>query len=274
MNEKTCDPFVKKILIFLLFFSILSCFSSKNHVFEEKTHIFEEKNKNIFQNNSFKIGEKLKYKISYGKKNKKGGLLLAAYAKLNVTDSIVNNNRAYCIRASGKTTRLFSIFMNVEHSYKSIIDAEKLNTLEFKMKIREGKYLNEEHVVFFADSSLNDLKTNDILGASYRLRTTSHESLKLKDTLFFSYYYNENIYSSYLLNLGEEMIETKFGKIKTIKCAPLLEKGRIFKNETGAFVWVSADQMHIPIKMEIPVLVGSIYVNLSSYHNTFFDFKN
>ena len=69
------------------------------------------------------------------------------------------------------------------------------------------------------------------------------------------------------------MIETKFGTIKTIKCAPLLEKGRMFRDKYGAYVWVTADNMHIPVKLEIPILVGSIYVTLTKHENTLFDLK-
>ena len=85
------------------------------------------------------------------------------------------------------------------------------------------------------------------------------------DTIFFSYYYNEDIYHSHFIKIAEEVIDTKFGKINTIKCAPLLEKGRMFKQEYGAFVWVTADEMYIPVKLEIPILVGSIYVTLSCF---------
>jgi len=90
--------------------------------------------------------------------------------------------------------------------------------------------------------------------------------------LFFSYHYDDQYYQSYLQVLEEEVIKTKFGKINALKMAPLLEKGRVFKSETGALIWVSADSMHIPLKMELPILVGSIYVNLDSYQNTLFNF--
>jgi len=115
--------------------------------------------------------------------------------------------------------------------------------------------------------------SNDILGAFYKLRTIEHEELIKKDTVFFSYYYNNQIFNSHFINLGEETIKTKFGKIKTIKCAPLLEKGRLFKEKYGAFVWVTADEMHVPVKLEIPILVGSVYVTLIKYENTLFNLK-
>ena len=67
------------------------------------------------------------------------------------------------------------------------------------------------------------------------------------------------------------MIKTKFGKISTIKFAPLLEKGRMFKEDSQAIVWVTDNDLHIPVKIEIPILVGSIYVNITSFNGTMYN---
>ena len=266
---------IKKLWFFLISIMFLMFFSTKSAVlynFLPKTQLEHDQQTN---NQSFKGGERLKYKISYGPQNSSGGLLFAAYAHLHAKDSIINDSIAvYSLSAQGKTNKIFSLFMKVHHQYKTILDANNLHTIEHRMNIEEGKFFNEDHVFFNTDSSLWNLKTNDILGAGYKLRTISPEQLTLQDTIFFSYYYDKRIYSSYLLNLGEEMINTKFGKIKTIKCSPLLEKGRMFKKTTGAYIWVTADSMHIPLKIELPILVGSVYVTLTSYENTLYDIKN
>ena len=39
---------------------------------------------------------------------------------------------------------------------------------------------------------------------------------------------------------------------------PILELGRLFKSTTGASIWVSDDKTRVPVKFEIPLLVGSI----------------
>lgn len=266
---------IKKSWFFLISMLFFAIFSTKSAAFDDFLQKIQTKLIKETNNPSFKGGEKLKYKISYGLQNSSGGVLFAAYAHLHAKDSIINDSiPVYSLSAQGKTNRVFSWFMKVNHQYKTILDANNLHTIEHKMDIEEGKFFNQEHVFFNKDSTLWNLKTNDILGAGYRLRTIPPEQLALQDTVFFSYYYDGIIYSSYLLNLGEEILNTKFGKIKTIKCSPLLEKGRMFKKETGAYVWVTADEMHIPVKIELPILVGSVYVTLSSYENTLFDIKN
>lgn len=265
---------IKNLAIFFCFFVFLGAFSIKNDSFCDFSEDFKNLNELTDTNRAFNSGEKLKYRISYGEKNKKGGVLFAAYAKLSVSSNTMHKRPAYQLTAHGKTTRIFSLFMKVKHSYKSIIDAKKLNTLEYEMEIQEGKFFDKESVMFESDTLLRKLKNNDILGAAYRLRTIPNDSLQKNDTVFFSYYYKNNVYESYVRIIERETIDTKFGKVKTIKCMPLLEKGRLFKDENGAIIWITDDNMHLPIKIELPVLVGSIYATLHSYQNTSIDLKN
>ena len=83
--------------------------------------------------------------------------------------------------------------------------------------------------------------------------------------------YEQEHYHSYITNKGFEIINTKFGKMETIKWSPHLEKGRVFRDTTGAYIWTTKDTMKIPLKLEIPIRVGSIYVNLISAKGTIDD---
>ena len=263
--------FFKKKYFFILFFAFFLIFGQKKTPFNDFYVISNQKMGPIFKKNTFRVGETLKYKISYGRKNKRLGALPAANAQLSITDTVYNNKTAYFLNASGKTTKLFSLFMKVEHYYSSIIDTMRLNTLQYSMEIKEGKYMKNTQIIFPTDS-INPQQNNDLLGLGYRLRKTENLQSQIGDTLFFTYHYEDRYYESYMKILGEEIIKTKFGKIKTLKLSPLLEKGRVFKSEKGALVWVSSDNMLIPLKIELPVLVGSIYVTLDSYENTLSDF--
>jgi hypothetical protein len=247
--------------VFLLFFC---CFFAKNAIF---LNFLEEK----VENKAFQIGEKLKYKISYGKSHKKRGQLLAGYATLLVQEKDHDN---YQLEAFGKTTKFFSLFMKISHQYKSIVDRETLNALTFNMSAQEGKFYTNDSITFNRNDTLQIKSSNDILSTLYKLRATSKLDVENVDTLFFSYYYNNEVFESYVINLGEEIIRTKFGSISTIKWSPLLEKGRIFKDTHGAFIWTTSNSMHIPIKLEIPILVGSIYVTLVSSEETLYNLNN
>ena len=73
-----------------------------------------------------------------------------------------------------------------------------------------------------------------------------------------------NLYMRYL---GKETIKTKYGKFKAIKFKPLLIKGTIFEGGEKMTVWVTDDANHIPVRIESPISVGRIKVDMMGYQN-------
>ena len=268
--------FLRNSVVFSYFFAFFVFFIQNNDLFAQNNINFIQKrdysaycDERKTLNESFISGEKLKYKISYGNENRKLNRILAGHAQLNVTAFKNNKNeKLYELNASGKTTKLFSLIFKVKHTYRALIEFNSLKTREFAMSIREGKYTNEDSAILSNKNQISDL-----LSTFYQMRTIPKKDISIIDTLYFSYLYQGSIYNSFIINHGEEIIKTKFGDITTIKLEPFLEKGRIFKSSFGTFIWVSADDMHIPIKIEMPVLVGCVYVNLVKYENTCFEFN-
>jgi hypothetical protein len=67
--------------------------------------------------------------------------------------------------------------------------------------------------------------------------------------------------------LGKEVVKTKYGRFKAVKFSPLLIKGTIFEGGEKMTVWVSDDQNHIPLRIESPISVGSVKVDMMRYAN-------
>ena len=78
---------------------------------------------------------------------------------------------------------------------------------------------------------------------------------------------DNEVYEMYIRYLGKETIKTKYGKFKAIKFKPLLIKGTIFEGGEKMTVWVSDDKNHIPIRIESPISVGSVKIDMISYRN-------
>jgi hypothetical protein len=76
---------------------------------------------------------------------------------------------------------------------------------------------------------------------------------------------DDKLYSLYIKYVGKEEIETKMGTYRAIKIVPLLIEGTIFKGGEKMTVWVSDDENHLPLRVDSPILVGSIKVDLVSY---------
>ena len=61
------------------------------------------------------------------------------------------------------------------------------------------------------------------------------------------------------------MIKTKFGKVKCLVLRPVLQKGRVFKDEESMTIYVTDDANKIPILIQSELLVGSIKIELADY---------
>jgi hypothetical protein len=76
---------------------------------------------------------------------------------------------------------------------------------------------------------------------------------------------DNEVFHLYVRYLGKETVKTKYGKFRAVKFKPLLVKGTLFEGGENMTVWVSDDPNHIPIRVESPIIVGSIKVDLMQY---------
>ena len=69
----------------------------------------------------------------------------------------------------------------------------------------------------------------------------------------------------YIRYLGKETISTKYGKIRAIKIKPLTIKGTIFEGGEKMTVWISDDENKVPVRVESPIIVGSVRLDMTSF---------
>jgi hypothetical protein len=67
--------------------------------------------------------------------------------------------------------------------------------------------------------------------------------------------------------MGKEKVKTRYGRFNAIKIKPLLVKGTIFNDGENMSAWISDDPNHIILRVESPISVGSIKVDMMSYKN-------
>ena len=271
--------FFNKISFFICFFFFFICFSQKN------VKYYDFYNKNATKS-SFLLGEKTKYKFSYGKSNKKG-FLTAGYGQFEVKNiTKIREKECFYIKASGGSTKLFSLFYEVNDSFEAYLDSSKLTSLKFIRDIHEHNYKANQEVSFFRESNYaksENLKTKvrktskiskhtqDMLSALFACRTIPNKNIILKDTIFLEIYNLEKnqILPTYFIPIKKETINTKIGELKTIKCKIHTKKSRIFSDKNETYIWVTDDYRHLPVKLETPIKVGSIYIEILSVENLY-----
>jgi hypothetical protein len=105
------------------------------------------------------------------------------------------------------------------------------------------------------------------MSSIYYARNIDFNRYKAEDKIPFTMFLDNENFNLYIKYLGKEVIKTKYGKFKTIKFKPLLVKGTMFEGGEKMTVWVSDDANHIPLRIESPIVVGSVKVDMMQYKN-------
>ncbi|WP_281541593.1 DUF3108 domain-containing protein [Maribacter aestuarii] len=232
---------------------------------------------------AFEPGEWLKFRMHYGPLN-------ASYATLQVKNAKINDIPVYHVVGHGETTGFASWFFKVDDTYESYFDKEDGKPYRFIRKINEGGYTKDVEINFDHEKDkavFNDKKNKkklnfdlqdsiqDLISAFYFLRNnyepedlTKGEAIDLK-----MLYDDDGIFTFKLKYLGKETVRTKYGKVECLKFRPLVQSGRVFKEQESLSLWVSNDDNRIPIRIKADLAVGSIKADLDGYNGLKHQFK-
>jgi Protein of unknown function (DUF3108) len=225
------------------------------------------------RNTAFKAGEYLQYKVYYAVA---GIYVPGGVASFTTTLERFNGKDVYHVVGDGKTFPFYDKFFRVRDKYESYIDTTTLQPYKFIRNVDEGGYKTYENVSFI--KSANTAITNagvfkvpdciqDVLSAIFYARNIDFSNHKLNDKIPFDMFLDRQVYPLYIRYLGKETIRTKYGKYRTIKFRPLLVKGTMFPGGEKMTVWVTDDPNHIAVRIESPISVGKISVDMSDHRN-------
>jgi len=244
---------MKKILLVILLFTLtISNAQSKEEV--------------------FKNGEWLKYRMHYG-------LINAGYATVSVKSVKKDKKEAYHITGKGWTTGITKWFFKVKDNYQTWFYKDNLRPYHFRRRVDEGGHIISRDIYFdqegktalVKDHRKNIEKTltidnvQDIISSFYYLRSQNINNLKVGDELELDMFLDYETFGFKMKYLGEEVIKTKFGKIKSLKFRPFVQSGRIFKAEESLTIWITADKNKIPIRIKADLAVGSLKADLDQF---------
>ncbi|MDY0781333.1 DUF3108 domain-containing protein [Tenacibaculum sp. IB213877] len=222
---------------------------------------------------AFKSGEWLRYRMSYS------GFFKAGTAELSLKETTLDGKKVLHAKGEGKTSDVVGWFFKVDDTYESYFDTETVKPYYFKRKIDEGGYKKHKHIKFNhekntamvqdfikqEDTVISVNGVQDMISTFYFLRAYDTQSLTKGEQIDVDMFFDNKTYPFKLKFLGNEMVETKFGKVKTQKFRPLVQAGRVFKAEESVTIWITADDNKIPIKMKASLAVGSLRAELEAY---------
>ncbi len=256
----------KNIIVLILI--ALACFS---------VNAQDNNNANNNINNVYSAGEKLNYNIRYG-------FIIGGKASLEIKNSKLERKDVLHVKAIGKSAGVLNAIYGIRDIYESYIDPDTDLPIKAIRNIKEGRYRRYNVAHFNRDSNtvfstrkreIVKVKPNvqDILSSFFYARKhLFNDNMRLNDTLVIETFFSEEPFTLRILYKGLETIRTKFGKVECYKFLPIVERGRIFREDDDLSIWVTADKNKIPIKIRFDIIIGSLVCELDSFgglSNTF-----
>jgi len=226
------------------------------------------------RNYAFKGGEWLKFKMSYS------NFLNAGFSTMEVRETTNNQKEAFHILGKGKSTGIVGLFFNVKDDYQTFMYKESMLPYRFIRKIDEGGYTKDEEILFNHDkneATVKNYKHNtvdkhpigndiqDLLSSLYFLRNQNLTDLKVGDEIELKMFIDKEVANFKLHYLGKEVIKTKFGKVRSLKFKPMVQTGRVFKEQESLTIWISDDDNKIPLLIKASLAVGSLRADLDEF---------
>ena len=224
------------------------------------------------QNIPFKAGEHTEYKIYFG-------AVWVGSSTLEVKNGVAfNGKKSYHIIGTGKTAPFCDWFFKVRDLYETHIDQQSVLPIEFIRNVNEGGYLINQHYLFnhlqnkvsSGDSTyyISDF-TQDMLSAFFYARTFSKDVLMSspKNTFEIPIFVDEESYNIKVSYLGNQLIETNWGRVDCMVFKPFMQQGRVFENEEEMKIWVTDDENRILVRVETTIWAGTIRAELNNYNN-------
>ncbi|MCW3079663.1 DUF3108 domain-containing protein [Segetibacter sp.] len=225
------------------------------------------------RNNSFNAGENISLVVFY---NALGLYINAGTANFTVTTERLNNRPVYHIVATGVTNSKYDFIFKVRDRYETFIDTNNLLPYKFIRNVDEGGYKKYENITFnhAANTALSTQGVykvppciQDVISSMYYARNINFNKYQPGDKIPFTIFLDNEVYNMYIRYQGKETVKTRYGKFRAIVFKPLLVKGTLFEGGEKMTVYVSDDANKVPLRIESPLLVGSVKVDLMSYQN-------
>lgn len=232
------------------------------------------------RNESFKRGEVINFKMSYGIFTVGKGS-----ARIHPEYHKINNRYCFKVDVTGQTVGMVNWVADVDDKWSAYIDTAALIPHQFYRKIREGRYKKDEWTYFDQENRKIKVQTlnnktgkmkepkiyeaphyvRDMIGGFLYLRIMDLSNLKVNDTIAVSGFFEDEFYKLKIVYKGKETLKLKVGKVRALVFKPIMPENKMFDGENSITAYFSDDKNRIPLKIEASMFIGSAGVELTGY---------
>ncbi|NBW38051.1 MAG: DUF3108 domain-containing protein [Cytophagia bacterium] len=214
------------------------------------------------KNDSFKRGEYIKYKLTYG-------FFSVGRGHAVISDKYYSLNGRSCFKLDAYGTTAGMLILP-EVSYRII---------------REGNYKLDEYTYFDHENKKvavkvidnktgkfkepkeyeTNLHTRDMVAGFLYMRTLDFSKMQKGDTVMIKGFFEDTFYKQAIVYYGKDVVKMKFGKVRALKFKPVMPDNKLFDGENSITAWFSDDKNRIPLKIDAEMFIGSAGVELTDY---------
>ena len=216
-------------------------------------------------------GEIMQYNVSYG-------ILNIGRATISFTDDSLGHG--YHIKAEAKSTGIARFFKSIDYCFECCMDTITGLPINATMSLADRRchvynetifdhHSREDSSIVYSQMSGMHVVPKDIfdlLTAYFCFRQNYIPlSVKTGQDAVIKIYITDIIWDLRIRYVGRETIKTQYGKIECLKYIPSTVAGNFFKNEDDMTIWFTDDANHIPVRLRLNLIVGSVNGDLVEY---------
>jgi hypothetical protein len=223
-------------------------------------------------NSAFEVGEKLRYRLSYGVIDA-GEVTLY----LDYTNRKGHGRSLFHAIGKGYTINSFDEIFKVDDTYETYLDQQSIMPWYFKRRVDEGGYKISQDYTFHHQTQTvetNKGKTftipmgaQDMISAFYYARTLTLKGASKGKQFSFPVFMDDEVFTLKIKYMGDHIITTDKGKFKCHKFVPIVQTGRYFKDEEDVNFYVTADDNKLPVLVKAKLPVGTVRMHIVGYTN-------
>jgi len=218
-------------------------------------------------NIAFSGGEYLRFDVNYG-------FVTAGEAIIRVIDTLYRGRKCLGIEFTLTSKPFFDVFYKVRDRYLTLLDSGGLFPWRFEQHIREGGFSRDfvadfeqrEHV---AKTSEGQFKippyVHDMMSAFYFSRSVDYSNMKVGEKMHLQNFYKDSTYELDVKFKGRQTVEVEAGKFNCIVIEPLAKEGGLFKSEGKVYIWLTDDDLKMPVMVSTKIAIGSVDSELIEY---------
>ena len=171
------------------------------------------------------------------------------------------------ITSTAFSAKWISAIYPVVDLIESICKDGSLVSLNYRIRLKEGKFRRDREVVFAKKTLYIDHLSGerrefalpagifDPLSAFYSVRRMD---LVVGRAVYVPVFDSKKVWSVEVRVLRKETIKTPAGKFNTIVIQPVMQSEGIFFRKGDIFIWLTDDSRKVPVKLKTDIAVGSI----------------